>query len=184
MPSEANHLRLIVGSRALEPGKRPTALTHWVPLLRLLLSLASAGCGGHPSSSTSSSDAGPSLNVRPVPCPDAGTLAPADAGGCVVHQAREYSRDIVPLFAGCAGEICHDFAGGGIARQIGVPADECCNQIQMIEPGHPERSYVLLKLLGQDACSGSPMPLDKPRFTADENQAVADWICQGADTSH
>ena len=90
----------------------------------------------------------------------------------------------MPLFDSCAGEICHSFAAGQIAEQIGVPADECCNQIQMIEPLHPERSYVLQKLIGRNLCSGSPMPLDQSPFNADDLQTISDWICQGADTSH
>jgi len=101
----------------------------------------------------------------------------------MVSARREFSRDVAPLFNGCAGEICHGFGGGAISQQVGVPAEECCNEIQMIEPGHPERSYVLMKLKGQDLCGGRPMPLDRPSFTAQDIQAVADWICQGANTS-
>jgi len=151
-----------------------------------LLSLVGVGCGSaHPTTAPATrSDAGPSLNLPPISCPEAGALEADDAGACVVLQAREFSREIVPLFDSCAGEICHSFAGGGISTQIGVPAHECCDQIQMIEPGHPERSYVLIKLMGQDRCGGSPMPLGKPSFTAADNQAIADWICQGADVTH
>jgi len=149
----------------------------------LFLSLACIACGASSSHSAAGNDAGPNLNVSPVSCPDAGAIAHADAGSCVVHEAREFSRDIVPLFDSCAGELCHSFAGGQISQQIGAPAVECCSEIQMIEPGHPERSYVLRKLLGQDLCGGSAMPLDKPRFSADDTQAIADWICQGADTT-
>ena len=104
-----------------------------------------------------------------------------DAGECIVLKKRRFTQDIVPLFDSCAGEICHSFANGNISMQIGIPADECCGEIQMIEPGHPERSYVLLKLRGQNECGGSTMPLNQPPFSADDDQAIADWICQGAD---
>ena len=52
----------------------------------------------------------------------------------------------------------------------------------MIEPGQPERSYVLRKLMGLDLCGGSRMPLEGPAFDSDQLQTVADWICQGAGT--
>ena len=153
---------------------------------RLLLTLCAAvlpptGCGGtRPASSDAVNGGGPSLNLPPPSCPDAGALSPADAGACVVLKTRQFSRDIVPLFDSCAGEICHSFANGQIATQIGIPADECCGELKMIEPGHPERSYVLLKLRGQTVCGGSTMPLDQPAYSNDDDQAIADWICEGA----
>ncbi len=126
----------------------------------------------------------PSINVPNLSCPDAGSLIPPDAGACVVRTPRNFMTDVVPLFDGCAGEICHDFGSGAIRSQIGVLADECCNEISVIDPGHPERSYVVNKLSGTNLCMGSrQMPLDQPAFTADEIQIVADWICQGAGTS-
>jgi hypothetical protein len=152
--------------------------------MQVSIALAGVSCGAHPPGSAPQSDAGPSLNLPTVSCPEAGAFAADDAGACVVGEPREFSRDIAPLFNSCGGEVCHDFSGGGISRQIGVPSQECCNQLQMIEPGHPERSYVLIKLLGQNLCGGSPMPLDKPSFGIADRQAIADWICQGADSSH
>ena len=128
-------------------------------------------------------DGGLNLNVPPETCPDAGALIAPDAGACMPLKARNFTRDIVPLFNGCAGEVCHSFNAGQIAEQVGVPADECCNQLQMIEPGHPERSYVLRKLLGRNLCAGAQMPLERPAFNADDLQAVSDWICQGAGTA-
>jgi hypothetical protein len=132
------------------------------------------------SSSLGSAGTGPSINVPDISCPEAGTLVSADAGTCVLHTPRNFAREVAPLFNGCGGEICHDFSAGAIVRQIGILADECCNQISIIDPGHPERSYLLDKLSGQHLCMGSQMPLDQPAFTADELQTVADWICQGA----
>ena len=100
-------------------------------------------------------------------------------------SARELAptRDIVPLFNSCAGEVCHSFAAGAIARQVDVPSVECCGKRLMIEPGHPERSYVLQKLRGSDLCGGDPMPLDQARFNATDLQTISDWICQGAGTN-
>jgi hypothetical protein len=98
-------------------------------------------------------------------------------------QTRSFTQDIVPLFNSCAGEVCHSFSAGGIARQIGLPSVECCGERLLIDPGHPERSYVLQKLRGTDLCGGARMPLDHPPFSESDVQAVSDWICQGASTT-
>jgi hypothetical protein len=135
------------------------------------------------SNSMSSAGTGPSLKVPDISCPEAGTLVSADAGTCVVHTPRNFARDVAPLFNGCGGEICHEFAGGAIVDQVGVLADECCNQISIIEPGHPERSYLLDKLSGQHLCMGSQMPLYQPPLNPDDLQIISDWICQGASMS-
>ena len=145
-------------------------------------------CSTAPSTTTPSTTApgaagGLNLNLPPETCPDAGALLMADSGACSSVKPRNFMRDVVPLFNGCAGEVCHSFNAGQIAEQVGVPADECCNEIQMIEPGHPERSYVLQKLIGRNLCAGSQMPLERSPFSPDDIQTVADWICQGAGTA-
>ncbi len=136
------------------------------------------------SSGPASTGTQPSLNLPILGCPDAGALLRADAGTCIVQTPRSFTRDIVPLFNGCAGEICHDFASGAIHGEIGVLVDQCCDEITVIDPGHPERSYLVDKLSGTNLCMDSrQMPLDQPPFTPDEIQTVSDWICQGAGTS-
>ena len=147
------------------------------------LSCAISGCSSSPSGAAPASDGGSSLNVPPVTCPQPGTLVSEDAGGCVSLRPRNFAREIVPLFNSCAGEVCHSFNAGAIAQQVGIPSVECCGQLQMIEAGHPERSYVLRKLQGQNLCAGSQMPLAQPAFSSDDLQTVADWICQGAGTA-
>jgi hypothetical protein len=145
---------------------------------------AICSCSTSPSgASRPASDGGLNLILPPNTCPDAGALRMADAGACVSSKTRSFTREIVPLFNSCAGEICHSFSAGVIAQQVGVPSVECCGELQMIEPGHPERSYVLRKLKGQDLCGGSQMPLNAPAFNSDDLQTVADWICQGAGTT-
>jgi hypothetical protein len=151
--------------------------------------LFSSSCGSSPANGSPASGGaaataggGSSLNVSPGACPDAGSAAPTDAGAsaCLTAKPRSFTRDVVPLFNSCAGEVCHSFGAGAIAQQVGIPSVECCGELQMIEPGHPERSYVLQKLRGNKLCGGSQMPLDQLPFNADDLQVVSDWICQGA----
>lgn len=128
------------------------------------------------------SSGGAAFLIPPPSCPDAASLA-ADAGACVPVRKRDFVSDVAPLFDSCGGEVCHSFAAGAIAGTIRLPSNNCCGQLQIIEPGRPERSYLIDKLLGRDRCGGSRMPLDRPAFSADEVQVVADWICLGARTS-
>ena len=116
-------------------------------------------------------------------CPDAGMASATDAGACLPVKVRSFTRDVVPLFNSCAGEICHSFGAGAIAQQVGIPSVECCGELPMIEPGHPERSYILQKLRGTNVCGGAQMPLDQSPFSSDDLQIVSDWICQGAGTA-
>jgi len=174
-----NHRNLIVRGVRQQLARVAFAL-RVAPFLGLV-----AACGS-PAKSTSPALAGgggSTLNLPESGCADAGIPEPVVAGPCVSTQARSFTRDIVPLFDSCAGEICHAFAGGAIASQIHLLASECCDQRQMIEPFHPERSYVLQKLRGENLCSGWQMPLDRQPLSAPDLQSVADWICQGATTS-
>ena len=144
---------------------------------------AVAGCSTASGGAPPASDAGLSLILAPMTCPDAGTLRSADAGACVSSRPRSFKTEIVPLFNSCAGEVCHSFNAGQIADEVGVPSVECCGELQMIEPGHPERSYVLQKLIGTNLCGGSRMPLSQSPFGAGDIQTISDWICQGAATA-
>jgi hypothetical protein len=102
---------------------------------------------------------------------------------CIPGVHRDFTTEIIPLFSSCSGEICHSFAAGGIADQIGAPATECCNQIAVIDPGHPENSYLLNKLAERGLCDGVQMPIGRAPFSASDLQVLSDWICQGAETN-
>ncbi len=143
----------------------------------------SQGAGGAPAAGGAGQvgAGGSNLDITPEACPDAGT--PSDAVVCTPVQARDFTRDIVPLFNSCAGEVCHSFSAGAIVEQVGKPSVECCGERLMIEPGHPERSYVLQKLRGTELCGGERMPLERAPFNATDLQTIADWICQGASTN-
>ncbi len=121
------------------------------------------------------------------PCP---TGASCVAGGCACGNPVSFAQDIEPmLVAGCTSMGCHGFpmpkedldlrVGAGYGDLVGVPAMQCNGRLR-VEPGNPDESYLLDKLLGVDLCMGTRMPKDPPPLTAAELDLVSRWICQGA----
>jgi hypothetical protein len=94
----------------------------------------------------------------------------------------DYTQQIAPILATCRGEVCHDFSGPNAVRAfIAAPADECCNQRELIAPGHPERSYLVDKLQGQRLCYGQRMPAGREPLSLADIALIQTWICQGAE---
>jgi len=117
-------------------------------------------------------------------CSAAGEIALAGQGGapdCSTSAPVDYATQVAPIFATCRGEVCHDFSDSNNLRAwIAAGADECCNQRELIAPGHPERSYLLDKLQGRRLCYGAPMPLNRAALVAADLAVIEAWICQGA----
>src|SRR5439155_13272842 len=82
-------------------------------------------------------DGGPSDHDAMEP-PD----APREAGGCVVQNANvRFQTDVLPVFAGCSGELCH--APWTYGTTVGITSTECCDRRKIVDPGNPEGSYLL-----------------------------------------
>jgi len=91
----------------------------------------------------------------------------------------------------CAKSGCHAGSTGGqeglildpevsYGLLVGHPATEN-NTLNRVEPGSPERSYLILKLRGDPSITGSRMPRDGPPFLTDAQIAgIAAWIRAGA----
>jgi hypothetical protein len=136
-----------------------------------------------------SSGASPGTSFQLGGAPDADCTAPSAgdesaAGGphadCSASESVDYARDVAPILENCAGEVCHHFDPSTLRGWIGAPADECCNQRELIAPGQPERSYLIDKLEGQHLCYGARMPLDRAPLTPSEIAVLKSWICGGA----
>ncbi|MEZ4438889.1 MAG: hypothetical protein R3B72_07360 [Polyangiaceae bacterium] len=104
--------------------------------------------------------------------------------------APDYETTIGPFFqTSCDGTGCHqgpqavlgmDLAADPHGAIVDVVSFTCGSKMRMlVEPGHPERSHVMNKLMGTNMCGGQAMPPDDPR-PADELRRVSDWICAGA----
>jgi hypothetical protein len=95
--------------------------------------------------------------------------------------------DVAPITtANCATTGCHVAmnTGPNITDQlVGRIAEECPDLRFMVDPGHPEASYVIHKLTGKnlEACDpATTMPLNKAMLPAAHVQTIYDWICEGA----
>jgi hypothetical protein len=96
----------------------------------------------------------------------------------IVKGDVRYSKDVAPIFGSCSGELCH--AAWSYATTVGMSSEECCDRRKLIDPGRPERSYILQKLRGTDLCGNtSEMPpgANVPSAVLD---VVESWICLGA----
>lgn len=72
--------------------------------------------------------------------------------------------------------------GQAIDNIVGVPSDEA-SDLNRIEPGDPEKSYLLHKVLGTQRTvggSGSRMPLGGRALSDDQINKIRQWIEQGA----
>ena len=63
----------------------------------------------------------------------------------------------------------------GTAGTIGASSTER-PELKLVEPGDPEKSYILLKIRGDRSVSGSRMPKSRDPLRPEEIQAVRDWI--------
>ena len=93
----------------------------------------------------------------------------------------------------CAIPTCH--TAQARSGNLALDADHAYSELVGVEPfvdsarfagllrvdaGHPENSFLLVKLEGPPPDQGSRMPLTGPLLTDAEVQLVRDWIAQGA----
>jgi len=89
----------------------------------------------------------------------------------------------------CVKSGCHDAAtasGGQILAAgraynqiVNVPSTE--SSLDRIEPGDPERSYMVKKLRGDPDITGDRMPLDQPGGLSQEQiDGIIAWVRAGA----
>ncbi len=112
-----------------------------------------------------------------------------EAGTCVAcGDSISFSRDVMPLFGGCTGSTCHsgvrpagnlDLSSGSMCSSMVGVASSCGSRLY-VEPGAPDRSYVVDKLRGRNLCRGQQMPLRAPALPESQIATIEDWICGGA----
>ncbi len=121
-------------------------------------------------------------------CGDKKTL-PFEPGGGPPDPNATFTRVQGEVFSvSCALSGCHSGASptGGMNLTAGVaygnivrvPSTERAD-LNRIEPGDPDRSYMVKKLRGDPDIVGSPMPLIGS-ISAAQRQLVIDWVRRGA----
>jgi hypothetical protein len=108
-------------------------------------------------------------------------------GGTALTFAQIQAQVFTPS---CAKSGCHDAAtaSGGMVLAAGRSYAEIVNRVSSerstldrIEPGDPERSYLVKKLRGDPDIAGSRMPLDRPGgLPQDQIDGIIAWVRAGA----
>ncbi|MFO0756406.1 MAG: hypothetical protein U0359_07940 [Byssovorax sp.] len=175
-----------------------TFARFFVPLS--LAAVIALGCGGSGSSSTSTTSGttgttgaggGATTTGSGGSGGGSGGSGTGGSGACVPQKAATFSGDVYPILQqSCSGvEGCHQLLvktpANAYGWLVGQPAD-CPDGRSIVDPGHPEKSYLIDKLKDQDLCmDSSPMPKKAimgpfvPLPDA-QIQAFSDWICAGA----
>lgn len=111
---------------------------------------------------------------------------PEEPGGTAFTFSRIQGEIFTPT---CAKAGCHDAAtaSNGLVLEAGRSYDLLVNRpalgagLDRVEPGDPERSYLIHKLRGDPTIAGLRMPADGPPYlTPEQIQGIAGWIRAGA----
>jgi hypothetical protein len=90
-----------------------------------------------------------------------------------------FTGTIQPILQSCVGNgACHQ---NSYTKWTTISASGCISR-KVIDPGHPESSYILNKLTNTNLCIGDPMPKTVPwqPLPPEQIQLISNWICQGA----
>jgi len=105
-------------------------------------------------------------------------------------SSLSFSKDIQPIFdANCV--ICHQGSSGpaGLSLQSNASYSNLVNakstesQLTRVNPGNPDKSYLLNKLLGtqnQVGGTGAQMPFGASPLSQSQINLIQQWIQQGA----
>ena len=146
------------------------------------------------SSSWSINSATPGTYQIQVTCKDSGGLVGSGLSGTfgvsAPPQMVAYSTIQALWNRSCNSSQCHDavmpqegldLTSSASYAELVDKASAQCPSTKLVEPGMPERSYLVAKLQGSGACfMGSRMPKPPAMMTAAEIQQVRDWIFNGA----
>ena len=68
--------------------------------------------------------------------------------------------------------------GNSFAALVNVPSTQAA--LDLVEPGDPENSYLIHKIEGRAGITGAIMPPGGDPLTAEEIEAIRQWIADGA----
>jgi hypothetical protein len=95
-------------------------------------------------------------------------------------QARILSPICTQCHAGPSAPLGFSMeAGVSYGNLVDVPSAEL-PELMRVKPGQPDSSYIVLKIEGAPGIVGGRMPLGLAPLSAEEIQAIRDWIADGA----
>jgi hypothetical protein len=114
---------------------------------------------------------------------------PFEPTGYVPDPTATFTRVQAEIFAtSCAFSGCH----AGVAPASGMDLSPAAawtavheqsverSDLKRIQPGSPDRSYMVKKERGDPDISGSRMPLGGPYLTVTQQKLLTDWVLRGA----
>lgn len=112
--------------------------------------------------------------------------APAGARDSSVQGRAELEKQVVEIFSrNCARAGCHTGSSPMMglkltkeefrARTINQPSTEKPG-LMRIKPGHPDSSYLVMKILGEKEIIGSRMPFGRDPLSPNEIATIVEWI--------
>jgi len=109
---------------------------------------------------------------------------------CAAGSGMSFAADVQPILTKlCATSGCHRSPvakegmnlseGQAYAATVGVASKQCSGRLR-VDPGRPDESYLIDKMLGVDLCFGGRMPKQTGGDFDAEIATISDWICNGA----
>lgn len=117
------------------------------------------------------------------------TLGTTTKPGSSTAPGASLTKDVQPVFnANCV--VCHQGAGqAGLSLEPGLAYNNLVNvkstesPLMRVSPGAPDKSYLINKLLGNQAQaggSGAQMPFNAPALPQAQISLIQQWITLGA----
>ncbi len=108
------------------------------------------------------------------------SLSPRDS------MRAELESKVAAIFAkSCSTSGCHE--GGRPKMNLSLEADKLedpalkdfsrqVDTLKIVDPGRPDKSYLIMKIKGLKAIKGRRMPIAKPALSLDEEKIIELWI--------
>src|ERR1700732_3278805 len=102
------------------------------------------------------------------------------AGAARPSDKVEYNRDIRPILAeNCFA--CHGPDSASRKAKLRLDERESALKLEVFEPGHPEKSELVRRILAVDSKDQMPPAKSGKKLTATQKEMLQKWIAQGAE---
>jgi len=105
---------------------------------------------------------------------------PVDSNDLFTNVQKVFTASCIRCHSGASAPQGLSLADGVSYDQIVSVASNQQGDLLRIDPGNPDDSYLLRKVLGTPGISGAQMPLGGPFLNSDDIQTITDWIAAGA----